>query len=233
PADQRAVHAVGLGGVVDEGGDPLLARNRRVGDLRRRDRALGRLRHLRQQRRGGRCARAAGGRVGRRRGPGRHRCRTGTQRKRQHDGGKQRGRGSGHRREGSTRPAREGFHRMNAGASRQYRRRPCAWAPTAITTPIPASSDTAAVPPKLSSGIGTPTTGSNPEIMPPFTTTYTNSASPSVPARMRAEAARASAALHRQRPITKPYSASTVATPTQPNSSASTAKMKSVVCSGT
>ena len=42
---------------------------------------------------------------------------------------------------------------------------------TAITTPMPASSETAAVPPKLSSGIGTPTTGNMPETMPPLTMT--------------------------------------------------------------
>jgi hypothetical protein len=52
-----------------------------------------------------------------------------------------------------------------------YRPRTGRFACTAITTPNPASNDTAAVPPKLSSGIGTPTTGRRPAIMPPLTTT--------------------------------------------------------------
>lgn len=43
---------------------------------------------------------------------------------------------------------------------------------------------------------------------------------------------RASLAIHRQRPTTNRYNASVIDTPTQPNSSDSTAKMKSVVCSG-
>src|SRR5690606_34811230 len=53
------------------------------------------------------------------------------------------------------------FPRMNdAQRVCTYRLRfACPCAPTDITTPSPASSDTAAVPPKLSSGIGTPTTG--------------------------------------------------------------------------
>ncbi|QNG67301.1 hypothetical protein NIPOLPBK_00468 [Stenotrophomonas maltophilia] len=77
-----------------------------------------------------------------------------------------------------------------------------------------------------------PTTGSRPEIIPPFTSTYTKNAKPRLPASNRACVSRACTAIHRQRPTTNRYSANTVATPIQPNSSASTENAKSVVYSG-
>ncbi|MNN61221.1 hypothetical protein D3C81_1764480 [compost metagenome] len=52
------------------------------------------------------------------------------------------------------------------------------------------------------------------------------------PASRREYPSRDSTAIHRQRPITNRYNASTIATPIQPNSSLSTENAKSVVCSG-
>src|SRR5690606_11913995 len=59
----------------------------------------------------------------------------------------------------------------------------CAY--TGMTTPKPASRVTADVPPKLSRGMGTPTTGNRPATMPPLTITYTEKASASEPANRR------------------------------------------------